>query len=202
MRLIFLLQKKAWFIEHEQAWYRLNDMKAVSLGLSGLALNTVNQHDLIEQPHQAGTATISQPDSASLKVRLSSPDNETIHDGLVKLDHNVLLNVNWKTKQFRDGWMCSDATVTLDNVGEMYMDAYLPARSNSDGKTLRISNSVTGKTEEVWIARDKKTRVPVLLEGCTGKVSLKLTCKPEVVDQSTDPRQLGFVLVSEDVRPI
>lgn len=201
MRMVFLVQKAAWFVEYQQAWYRLADMNDVKLGLSGLALNMVNQHDLIEQPHHAGTAHVSQADERTLRVLLKGPDNVQIDSINVSLDQNVLLNVDWNTKQFQDGWMSADAQVTLENVGSMFVDAYLPARAGSEGKMLTIADSGTGKSREVWLARDTKTRISVVDSGAKGKVCLRLNCEPESIDQSTDPRQLGFVLVSEEARP-
>ena len=78
MRMVFLVQKAAWFVEYQQAWYRFADMNEVKLGLSGLALNMVNQHDLIEQPHHAGTAHVLQADERTLRIRLEGPDKVQI----------------------------------------------------------------------------------------------------------------------------
>jgi hypothetical protein len=200
--MIFLVQKEAWFVEYQQAWYRLSDMQEVKLGLGGLALNMVNQYDLIEQPHHAGSAHISQPDERILRITFRSPDKVQIDSIDVTLDQNTLLNVDWNTKQFRDGWMSADAQVTLDNVGSMIVDAYLPAMAGSDGKMLTISDTSSGKAKEVWLARNKNTRISVVDSGSKGKVCLKLSCEPESIDQSTDPRQLGFVMVSEEARPV
>ena len=201
MRMIFLVQKEAWFVEFQQAWYRLSDMTEVKLGLSGLALNMVNQHDLIEQPHHAGSAHISQSDERCLRVTLEGPDKVRIDSIVVALDQKALLNVDWNTKQFQDGWMSADAQVTLENVGSMFVDAYLPPRAGSDGKMLKIADASSGSVREVWLARDTKTRISVVDAGNKGKVCLKLSCEPESIDQSTDPRQLGFVMVSEEARP-
>lgn len=202
MRMIFLIQKAAWFVEHQQAWYRLCDIKEVKMGLGGLALNIVNQHELIEQPHHAGSAHISQHDERFLRVTLEAPDKVLIDSIDVPLDQNALMNVDWNTTQFRDGWLSADAQVTLENVGSMFVDAYLPARAGSQGKMLTIADTESGNFREIWLARDTKTRVSVVDSGHDGKVYLKLSCEPESIDQSTDPRQLGFVLVSEEVRPV
>lgn len=200
MKLIFLLQKDAWFIEHSHAWYRLNEMAEIRLALSALALSMVNQHDLIEQPHQAGTASVFQVDKKSISVSLSSPDDLVKETLALMLDKNSLINVDWTTRKFSDGWISSDAQLTLENVGAMYLEAYLPAREGSDGKALIVSNNRTGKVQKVWIKRGKNTRIPVLVKGHEGKVCVKLQCEPEQVDQSSDPRQLGFVLITEEAR--
>lgn len=202
MRIIFLLQKEAWFVEHEQAWYRLNNRQHTSLALGCMSLNMVNQNDLIEQPHQAGSAELSQTDERSLSVMLRSPDGVLVDTVSIQLSEDLLLNVAWHTKQYRDGWMSADASVTLDDVGEMFLEAYLPAHASSSGKNLVITNGQTGDISKVWMVRDQKTRIPVLQAGSKGKVTMSLKCDPEEVDPSSDPRQLGFVLVAEEARPI
>ena len=201
MRLIFLVQKSAWFVEHDNAWFRINDADEISLALGGMAMNMVNQHNLVEQPHQAGSAAVTQPDENSLLVVLSSPDHKIVDSIAITLGVDALLSVDWKTKKFRDGWMSADAKLHLDNVGAMYIDAYLPARDGTKGKTLMIQNEQTGSVREVWIARDQKTRIAIVEKGEKGRLSLGLRCDPEPLDQSADPRELGFVLVSEEALP-
>lgn len=202
MRMIFLVQKGAWFVEHQQAWYRLDDMKGVRLGLGALALNMVNQHDLIEQPHHAGSACITQPEEGFLRVTLEGGDKVMIDSIDISLDMDSLLSVDWNTKQFQDGWMSAENQVTLENVGAMFLDAYLPPRTGSEGKMLTIADLKSGSVREVWLARDQNTRIPVLDSGDEEKVCLTLRCEPESIDQSADSRLLGFVLVSEEVRPV
>ena len=201
MKLIFLVQKNAWFVEHETAWYRMNDADEIALALGGMAMNMVNQYDLVEQPHQAGSATVTQPDENSMSVVLTNPDNKIVDSIALTLGKSALLSVDWKTKKFRDGWMSADTRLTLDNVGVMYIDAYLPARDGTNGKTLMIQNEQTGSVREVWIARDQKTRIAIVEKGPKGTVNLGLRCDPEPLDQSADPRELGFVLVSEETLP-
>jgi hypothetical protein len=84
----------------------------------------------------------------------------------------------------------------------MYVDAYLPPRKGSDGKNLRIANQETGAVKTVWIGRDQQTRIPIIEKGLNGKICLNISCKPEPLDQSTDPRQLGFVLITEEAHPV
>lgn len=201
MKLIFLLQKDAWFVEHEQAWYRVNDEDSVHLALTGLALNVANQHEIIEQPHMAGSARLEQDSDKSIKVTLVAPDDTVVATQTISLDEYALASVDWRTKQFRDGWMSSTSLVTLDNVGELQVDAYLPAKPGCKGKKLTVSNLETGDITELWLGRDEKTRLSLLERGHAGKVELQIECEPEAIDQSTDPRQLGFVMIAEQIRP-
>jgi len=202
MRLIFLVQKNAWFVEHNSAWYRLSDVKQIELALGGLPMKMINQNELIEQPHLAGSAIVTQPEERTMSVAMMSPDDKEIDTVAVAIGKRVLLNVDWKTPKFSDGWMSADAKLTLDNVGNMYVDAFLPACGGNDAKKLVIQNEQTGSVREVWIKRDQKTRIAIVEEGATGTVELGLKCDPEPLDQTADPRQLGFVLVAEEVTPV
>lgn len=202
MKLIFLLQKNAWFIEHDTAWYCLKSSDEIALAQGGLALEMVNVHELIEQPHQAGYARVSQLKRCGLSMELRRPDESLVEAIEIQMTPSVLLDVKWKTRKFRDGWMSSESAVTLSNVGTLLLDAYLPASEESEGKMLTISNPDTGKTREVWMARDRKTRVAVYKNGHKGRVNLNLSCEPEKTDQSSDPRQLGFIMIAEEARPV
>lgn len=201
MRLIFLLQKQAWFVEHKEAWYRIQNTAEVETALKWLPLNMVNLHDLIEQPHQAGNAKVTQSDERNLSVSLKNCDDQQLEIVKLPLGKNILINLDWITKKFRDGWMTSDARLNVENVGELFFDAYLPPRADSQGKTLTISNDQTGKSSEVWIARNQKTRIALIENGQKGKAAITIRCEPEHTDRTSDPRQLGFILIGEDTRP-
>ena len=201
MKLVLLVQKNAWFVEHLHAWYRVNEQHDIGLAMNVLTLSIASQRDLVEQPHQAGCARVTHPNNNKLQVELKSPDNKIIDIVDIQLDEYILCDVEWKTKQYRDGWMTTDATLLLNNVGSMYLDAYLPPRENSKGKTLYIVNERTSKVRTFWMPRARKTRVVLLEKGNKEKVKLKLNCEPEPIDQITDPRKLGFVLVAEEAHP-
>jgi len=202
MKLIFLIQKNAWFIEHANAWYRLHDKQQIALASSCLPLNVVNQYTQVEQPHQAGSAWLSQERSNKLTLALKSPDNKLIETINVPLDATTVMSIDWHTVRYPDGWILPDAKVTLDNVGEMYVDAYLPPSKDSDGKELKIENTATGDVRTIWISRDRKTRFPLLEKNVMGKHCLNLSCIPEPVQNSSDARQLGFLLVTEEAHPV
>lgn len=200
MKLLFLVQKSAWFVEHGSDWYRLHDMQQVSLALSGLSLNLVDQHSLVEQPHQAGTACVSHADKKALCVVLRSIDNCVKEKIRIELDENVLIDVDWSSKPSADGWLNSEVFLKLDNVSSMYADVYLPACNDSKGKTLTITDTSTGQCVDVWIARNCKSRIPILAKGGCGKIQLKLRCEPEEMTQTSDRRQLGFIMIAQEAR--
>jgi len=199
MKLIFLLQKDAWFVEYEQSWYRIHDEQQIDIALTALALSVADQFQLVEQPHQAGNAMVEQTSSASIRILLSAPDGDVILDEQLPLDIRTLVSIDWVTRPYRDGWMGANAELSLENVKRLDLEIYLPAAEDSDGKKLTISNTDDGTSSEVWLERDKKNIVHLVQKGGGGKVNLHLDCEPEAVSQSTDSRQLGFVLLGEQV---
>ena len=202
MRVIFLLQKEAWFVEHEHSWYRLESTEDVRTVLGALALHMVDQQSLIEQPHHAGSARVIDVADKSFSIELAGPDKKRVDTLTVKLVEDRLLDVNWKTMPFADGWMNAEAELTVHHVREMYLDVYLPAVVGSKGKMLSIHDTQADSVREAWIARDTTTRISLVEKGRAGKVDIKLTCAAESVDKSTDPRLLGFVLVAQNARPV
>jgi len=109
MRVIFLLQKEAWFVEHEHSWYRLESTEDVRTVLGALALHMVDQQSLIEQPHHAGSARVIDVADKSFSIELAGPDKKRVDTLTVKLVEDRLLDVNWKTMPFADGWMNAEA---------------------------------------------------------------------------------------------
>ncbi|MFK7857127.1 MAG: hypothetical protein AB8B79_23635 [Granulosicoccus sp.] len=200
MKLIFLLQKNAWFVEHEQAWYRLHDQQDVVSAVASLVLKVVDQDGLIEQPHHAGSARLKTKSRDRLMVSLTSPDGTTLIKKELVLDKQSLTSVDWQTRPHRDGWLNANAQVTVERLNDFYVNAYLPAFDGSDGKTLTVFNTADGSEKQIWLARNKQTRVQLLAKACNRKTTLQLHCEPETISQSTDSRQLGFILLGEQAK--
>jgi len=201
MKLIFLLQKNAWFVEFEQAWYRLNDQQDVELAITGLVMKVVDQFQLVEQPHHAGSAQLKMRSKDRMLVSLTAPDGRSVVRHEIKLDQQSLVSVDWATRPYRDGWVGAHAKVTVECVADFYVNAYLPRKGDSTGKTLTVCNSVDGSETEIWLARDKQTRVQLLTKARSRKTTLLLNCEPETISESSDARQLGFILMGEQARP-
>lgn len=200
MKLIFLLQKDAWFVEYEQAWYRLHDQQDVVLAIASLVLKVVDQDGLIEQPHHAGSARLKTKSRDRLTVSLTSPDGTALIKKELILDKQSLVSVDWETRPHRDGWVSANAQVTVERLNDFYVNAYLPASESSDGKTLTVFNTADGSEKQIWLARNQQTRVQLLAKACNRKTTLQLHCEPETISQSTDSRQLGFILIGEQAK--
>ena len=213
MKLKFLLQKNAWFIEYEQSWYCIGSEAQTLVAASALPLVVVDQHALIAQPHLAGVARLTNEapvregglfrrgrESAAVRVTLTEPDGTPVAERRIALDESALSSVEWVTHPFRDGWLDANASLVLDNVRQLEIKAFLPALDDSEGKTLTVHNETAGTSREVWLERTKNNVVPLLDEGDRGKVVLRLECAPEPTDVARDPRRLGFVLSGESVR--
>lgn len=200
MKVIFLLQKDAWFVEFAQSWYRLNDQQDIELALGGLVLEVVDQYQLVEQPHHAGSAGLRQRGKERLIVTLTGPDGASIVKSEIKLDKQSLINVDWAKRPYRDGWVGANAQVTLERVDDFYVTAYLPGTDSPVGKALTVCNMDDGSETEIWLARDKQTRVQLLTKARNKKTTLQLNCEPESINQSSDSRQLGFILMGEHAK--
>ena len=200
MRLIFLIQKNAWFVEFEQDWYRLIDQRDIELAAAGLVLKVVDQFQLVEQPHHAGSATVKQKGKERLLITLTGPDGAVIVKVPHKLDQQSLISIDWTTHPYRDGWVSANAELTVERCADLSLTAYLPGDSHSDGKTLTILNTADGSETEIWLARDRQTKVPMLSRAGNRKTTLRLSCPPESITQSSDARQLGFILMSQKAR--
>lgn len=213
MKLKYLLQKNAWFIEHERGLYCLANDDDMFLAASTLPLVVVDADASIAQPHIAGMATLQSRDPslrqsllslgkerAQVRIQLAEPDGRLVADESLTLDEATLSSVEWLTHPFDDGWLEADASVVLDNVRELELNAFLPTVPDSEGKALTVHNETAGTSREIWLERDKNNCVPLVQEGSTGRVVLRLECEPEPNDEERDVRRLGFVLAGENLR--
>jgi len=216
MKLNFLLQKNAWFVEHGRSWYAIRDEEQVRLAASTLPLIVVDQHSLIAQPHIGGAAVLhweTQTVSARrfarraraaevgvIRVALSEPDGTLVAEERIVLDVDALGSMEWITPPFRDGWVDSVTSIALDNVDHLELEAFLPDVPGSSGKKLIVRNETDDTTSEVWLERRRKNVVPLMSKGRRGKVVLHLECEPEATDEAKDPRRLGFVLLGKSLK--
>jgi len=210
MKLTLLLQKNAWFIEHDYSLYCIPDTEQVNLAASALPLAVVSEDSMVKQPHIAGVAHLKSENTvresrlisriregAAIRVTLTEPDGSIVNNQRVLLDTDVLSSVDWMTHPFRDGWMSASTSLVLDGIRRFELQAYLPAFKDSTGKTLIIHDETNNSSREVWLERDKNNVVP-LFSGETGnRVVLRLECEPEAIDSDTDRRPLGFVIAGE-----
>lgn len=216
MKLKFLLQKNAWFIEHERAWYCIRDEAQMCLAASVMPLSVVDLSAVRTEPHLAGVASLVievsrsergflrkefvEEETGVVRVTLSEPDGAPITEQRMTLDARALFSIEWLTHPFDDGWLVSDATLALDYIQRLELGAFLPASPSSTGKMLTIRNETEGTASEVWLERDTNNIVPLIDGSSRGRVVLRLECEPEPVDEARDPRSLGFVLVDQSLQ--
>jgi len=214
MKLKFLLQKNAWFVEHERSWYCVSDEAQTRLAASALPLVVVDQNTLVSQPHLAGVAKLvgeaplgerrlfgrtRNAEPAAVRVTLTEPDGTPVVERRVRLDRSALASIEWLTRPFDDGWLESSASLSLDNVKRLELRAYLPDSPHSKGKTLMVHDQTEGTTTKVWLERDKDNVVPLVSDGNGASRVLRLECKAEPNVAQNDRRQLGFLLLGESI---
>jgi len=199
MKLVLLLQRNTWFVDHDQAWFRLQNDDDINLGLSALPLSIANEFDMVEQPHQRGTATIERESKGMISIVCREQDDTVVDTVKLPLDIKCLVSVDWLTKPFRDGWMDAISRIQTDNVKRLVLKAYLPPVNGSEGKMLKLTNDDDGEEVSVFLKRGEQSEIPLIEDGLSCRTTMTLSCEPESINSSTDIRQLGFILLDEIV---
>lgn len=199
MKLVFLLQRNNYFVEHSKAWFRVENDDDIALALSVLALRVVDEFEIVEQPHHKGYACIQALNDDAMRVEFFYPDGQLFDSIDSNIDQGCLASVDWLNRQFRDGWVDAESLLEITGAREFTLRAYLPAVEGSEGKMLKIINETDGVENQVFLCREGETVIPIVESAFQGKRKLTLRCEPEVISVSTDIRQLGFVLVDEIV---
>ena len=202
MKLVFLMQRDRWFVEHLAGWFRIDDAEQVDLALAVLPLEGVDEYELVEQPHQQGVAALErvagesgEPDRVT--VSLARPDGADAERHELAIDEARLVHVEWLNRRFRDGWVAADTRLLVDGMRSLVFEVYLPPADGADAKRLTVEDETGGSTHEVSLPRDARTRVTLVDGAFAGRRRLRLRCEPERITGSTDARQLGFLLLDE-----
>jgi len=200
MKLALSLPSTRWFVVHDDAWFRVVDPAVVDLLVSVLALESVDEYDLVEQPHQRGTVSATLDESAepaTVRFVFSESDGTELEPVDLPLDVRLLAHVEWLDQRFRDGWAPADLRLRLEGMDRMALRVYLPPVPGSSDKNLVIERLGDGQRTEVRLARDATTDIALVDGPFTGTRTFRLRCDPETISGSTDTRQLGFVVVDE-----
>lgn len=198
MKLVYLLQHRTWFVEHERAWFRIADDAQAVLAAGALTLDAVDLYELVEQPHQRGTATLADRGTA-IEVTLRDTDGKLALEKTVERDERILTHVEWQGRVFRDGWRGSDVELAVSGATRFALWAYLPKAGSAGPKTLWVIDGESGDRRRVTLVRDGQTLCEVF-DGHDGSPRrFRLRCEPEPNGSAGDVRSLGFVLVNEEL---
>lgn len=203
MKLIYLLQRESWFIDSAGAWAPIHDTKAIDLAVSVLSLSAVNEFDIVEQPLQLAEASIEQLTDEQVKITLLKNDGSPHTEEIVSIDLDRLWSSEWAEKPFDDGWLQSDARLSVDNVRKMALKVYLPPVEGSEGKSLSIKSSLknadTETVETVFLKRGEENEVTIIDQPEALAREVTLSCEAEASNDSSDIRKLGFLLLDKVV---
>ncbi|ASJ71618.1 hypothetical protein [Granulosicoccus antarcticus] len=199
MKLVLLLQRNYYFIEHAEALYRLKRDEDVDLAASLLTLRVVDQFDMIEQPAQRGQATINVLPDDTVQLTLSEADGTVIAEQSLEVSTGSMASVHWVTKKFQDGWVGTRVKLEISDVSELLWRVYLPTLDGAKGKELRILDEQTGQELKRHIERDKENSIELVGGPFSGMRTVLISCdaEPQVPG---DIRELGFVLVEESFK--
>ncbi|MBX2884472.1 MAG: hypothetical protein KTR32_31250 [Granulosicoccus sp.] len=197
MKLILLLQRKSWFIEHGGNWSPLSGADATELALTALPLVCVDEYDLAEQPLQHGHAEITSSSDSAVQVKIVSADGSVAHEETITLDQTCLSHTAWDLPPEDDGWIRSVARLETENVRQLVLKAYIPPIDQSDGKPLTVRDESTGQEKTLYLRRGQENELVVLDSPEPSDTTLVISCDAEAANDSADVRSLGFVLLDK-----
>jgi hypothetical protein len=199
MKLIYLLQRKSWFIESGDKWAVLEDSAAIDLAASVFHLQCVDEFALSEQPVINGRAEVIRLDENSVNLRVYSSADELLTDEKITLEASILSSIEWIDAPYGDGWIQSVARLSVENVRRLVLKAYLPPSDTSEYKQLLVCNETSGEEKPLQILRGQETELIILNEASPVDSKLLLKCDSEAANDSRDVRSLGFVLLDKVV---
>ena len=196
MKLVLLIQKDYFFVEHEEALYRLQGDTDVDLAVAALPLRVIDQFDMVEQTPQKGRASLCMEPDGAIRLKLTEADDTIVTEQLYEPAADNMASVHWLTKRFEDGWVGPTVKLEVSDISEMQWKVYLPDLNGSKGKELSIINKQTGQITKKHLERDTENLIEVVDTPFNGLHSLTITCDAEPPIPG-DVRELGFVLVEE-----
>lgn len=202
MNLVLMLQRELWFVEHEHALYRLEESGQIDIALSTLPLSINDPFQNPEQPHVAGRARVTLAGGRGARVELRSVGGTPVVDRCLAWDKTRLQRVEWITKPFPDRWVDANASMLIEGAKRVSIKAYLPATVDASTKTLAIEDEDGSSRREVPLVRDGCTSVVVYDGRRRSGLRVRLSCEPETIEDSSDPRQLGFILVEDSTEVV
>ena len=198
MKLVLFIQRNYFFIEHQEALYRLLGDEDVNLAVGMLPLRVVDQFDMIEQTPQKGRATLTTEGDGATRLMLIEANDAVVTEQLLDLSTDKMASVHWLTKRFKDGWVGTNVKLEVSDASEVRWNVYLPVANGSNGKELSIVNEQTGHKTKKYLERNTENSVAIVDAPFSGLHTLTISCdaEPQI---SGEVRELGFVLVEEIV---
>jgi len=127
--------------------------------------------------------------------------------------------VEWSCYPRPDGWMKNDLTIRAERGVSCFITVFLPKSELSENKILRVSGTGAGVCRQIVLVRGRRTRIELFSADLfsTGPLStdplstdplsvkdnssseIRLQCAPEPVHNGNGQKNLGFVLLNEDI---
>lgn len=198
MKIILVPVRQQWYIEHAKAWYQIETEGQVEIALSVLALRIVDEYSEFEQQPYKGMACVTLGEDRLLHVHFTDVVGSSIEAVTVNVDEKCLCDIEWSEQPFNDGWVRSSSSLVVDNVSAYALKVYAPPVKNGNlEKTITIDNKTAGTTRQFTLVRGAENIMQLVGDSCETKQEFVLHCDSEPLNNSTDARELGFVLVGE-----
>lgn len=197
MKILLSPSRNEWYIESGDGCYTLDNKAEVELAVSVLPLRIINDYKEVEQISFEGSAAIVEIENDVMKVELKDIVGNRISLSEIKIDDTCLCSIDWQERPFQDGWVGAHSQVRIDNVSSYALKVFAPAIEGHADKIVNIENKTTGNKWSFTLVRGQENTITLMNQPADGRQEFVLQCAAEPIDDSTDTRDLGFVLVDD-----
>lgn len=197
MKILLSSSRNEWFIESGQGLYAVSDQQGIELAVSVLPLRIVDDYKDVEQFPYEGTASVQGIEDDVMLIELIDVAGNQIELCEIKVDETCLCSVDWLDRPYDDGWVGSRSQLELDNIDTYSLKVFAPVIEGQPDKVISIENKTSGSSWNFTVIRGQENTLPLLRKRATARQQFQLSCDAEPLQDSTDTRDLGFVLVDE-----
>lgn len=197
MKILLSLSRNEWFIESDLGLYSLREQSELELAVSVLPLRVLDDSKDVDQYPFEGSASVLGIENNVMRLELRDVAGNRVELCEITIDETCLCSVDWLDKPFDDGWVRARSLIDLDNIGTYSLKVFAPVIEGQQDKVVSIENKTTGSSWSHTVIRGQENILPLISQRANGRQRFELRCDAEPLTDSTDTRDLGFVLVDE-----
>lgn len=197
LKIILMPSLSKWFIQNDNGWYSLENPSEVEEALSVLPLTIIDEYSQIDLQPIKGTSSVSGAEDGQMTVQAWDVVGNIDFTKVVEINASCLCNIEWQDPPYVDGWVKDKFRVFVDNVDTYSLKVYLPPLEGIKEKSVTVQNVTSGETKEILLARDRQNFLGIVDSRFDKKQEILLSCDSEPLVNSSDTRELGFVLLEE-----
>lgn len=197
MRILLSPTRKEWYIEKDDVYFSIEETPDAEIALTVLPLRVIDDAKIIDQFTFEGSATVAGIENGKMQIEFREVTGELKSKDEVGIDETCLCTVDWSERPFDDGWVSSRTQIDVENVSTYALKLFLPIVEGQPQKSLTIENKTTGDKWNYNVIRGQENLLNLVESKIDNKHEFMLHCDSEPLENTTDTRELGFVLVDE-----